>query len=96
MPNRDRTHYTGSYEARARRVRDAAYADPTTRCWRCGRTLAEEQARQPDKQVVWHAGHTVDGSSAHPLAPEHSTCNLTAGGRLGVKRRDLNPSRRWY
>ena len=94
MPKRDRPRYTGSYAARAKRVRAAAYADPLTRCWRCGKTLAEVQAVEP--KVVWHAGHTVDGNSSHPLAPEHSTCNLSAGGKAGVKKRDLNPSRRWY
>ncbi len=94
MPNRDRQHYTGSYDARAKRVRDAANADPTTRCWRCGLTLAEKRKTDPD--VTWHAGHTVDGNSQHPLAPEHSTCNTSAGGRLGAKTRWLNPSRRWY
>jgi hypothetical protein len=94
MPARDRQHYTGSYDLRAKRVRDAAYSDPLTRCWRCGKTLAEVQRTDPD--VRWHAGHTVDGSSAHPLAPEHSTCNTSAGGKLGSKKRWLNPSRRWY
>lgn len=95
MPARDRTHYAGSYDARARAVRDAAYADVNTRCWRCGRTLAEAQASS-EKQVSWHAGHVYDGNVASPLLPEHSTCNTAAGARAGNRKRALNPSRRWY
>lgn len=96
MPSRDRSHYTGSYDARAKRVRDAANADPTTRCWRCGKTLAEARKMHPDRNVVWHAGHTVDGNNAFPLAPEHSVCNTSAGGAIGSKRRMLRPSRKWF
>ena len=99
MPGFDRSHYTGGYAVRAKRVRDAAYADPATVCWRCGRTLAEEQARHPGRRVRWQAGHTVDGNSAYPLAAEHDTCNQAAGADVvnGKRRRAaLNPSERWY
>jgi hypothetical protein len=90
VPARDRSHYTGTYDTRAKRVRDAAYSDPSTRCWRCGLTLAEVPG------ATWHAGHTVDGNSNFPLAPEHSTCNTAAGAKAGHRRKALNPSRRWY
>ena len=96
MPAKDRRHYSGSYQARAKAVREAAYADPGTRCWRCGKTLGEVQRMFPGRRVVWHAGHTVDGNSAMPLAPEHSTCNLAAGAELTNKSRRLRPSRRWF
>lgn len=95
MPAHDRTHYSGSYKTRARAVRDRAYSDPTTRCWRCGMTLSEAQRRWHEKTVVWHAGHTVDGDSTAPLLPEHSVCNLYAGAALGNLAR--NPKRcRWW
>jgi hypothetical protein len=96
MPAHDRSHYTGSYQVRARRVREAAAADPTTRCWRCGKTLAEARRLWPDRDVVWHAGHMVDGNSAMPLAPEHSVCNLSAGAQVTNRKRSLRPSRRWF
>lgn len=95
MPARDRTHYTGSYDARAKTVRDLAYANVDTRCWRCGLTLAEAQAKS-EKRIVWHAGHVYDGNPASPLLPEHSSCNTAAGARVGNNRRALNPSRRWF
>jgi hypothetical protein len=96
MTGRGQPHYTGSYAARARAVRDAAYADPSTRCWRCGKTLTEAQRMWPGKRVTWHAGHTVDGNSSLPLAPEHSVCNIRSGGSLGAKQRLMRPSRKWF
>ena len=96
MPAFDRSHYTGSYPARSKRLRDEAHADPSTRCWRCGLTLAEEQVKHPGKPVTWHAGHVLDGNYLSPLMPEHSTCNMSAGARAGNERRRLNTSERWY
>jgi len=96
MTGRGQQHYAGTYGTRARLVREAAFADPTTKCWRCGKTLAEAKKIWPDKNVTWHAGHTVDGNSAMPLAPEHSVCNIRSGGSIGAKRRSLRPSRRWF
>ena len=92
MPAKVRGHYRGGYQTRAKRVREAAYADPGSRCWRCGRTLAEEQARVDAgggrrRRVRWQAGHTVDGNSAYPLAAEHDTCNRTAGANLANRRK---------
>lgn len=100
MTGRGQAHYRGDYARRAAAVRAAAYADPGTRCWRCGLTLAEAQERaRPGKVVRWHAGHTVDGSTMHALAPEHSTCNMSAGGRLGrsmqLSRHGLRTTRNW-
>jgi hypothetical protein len=95
MPARDRSHYSGSYDKRARLVRERAYADPGTRCWRCGRTLAEEQRLVPWKRVAWHAGHTVDGDNSAPLMPEHSTCNQRAGAMAGNLARNPKVARWW-
>lgn len=79
MPARDTSHRTTEYKVRAKLVRERAYADPATRCWRCGLTLAEEQGRNPTKTIIWHAGHTVDADNSAPLLPEHSSCNTSAG-----------------
>ena len=103
MPSRNRDHYKGSYSTRSAKVRDDAYADINTRCWRCGRTLAEEQARLPLRKITWHAGHVIDGDYLSPLLAEHSSCNTSAGAKAGNAKRTkrprsagLNPSERWY
>ena len=75
-------------------IRAAAYADPSTTCWRCGLTLAEVQ--RTGKRVTWHSGHVIDGDARSPLRAEHSTCNQSAGATAGRVRAGLNPSRRWY
>lgn len=96
MPANDRSHYTYGYRKRALAVRQRAYADPLTRCWRCGLTLNDEQARWPHKVVSWHAGHTVDGDNSAPLLPEHSTCNQRAGAMLGWQASRKDGSGRWW
>ena len=83
MPATDRSHYRGSYPDRAKRVRDAANADPSTRCWRSGLTLAEARAQFPGRRIVWQAGHTIDGDSFAPLLPELSHINQAAGQARG-------------
>lgn len=80
-------HYRGSYATRAARVRALAYADPATRCRRCGRTLAEHPPQVNGKPPTWHAGHVIDGDPRSPLAPEVSTCNSSAGARENNQRR---------
>lgn len=62
-----------SHQLRAGPIRQRAYADPSTRCWRCGLTLAQVQAANPGRKVVWHAGHT--GGRHDPLLAECSLCN---------------------
>ena len=95
MPANDISCRTTEYKVRAKALRQRANADPLTRCWRCGRTLAEEQARQPGKTVTWHAGHTVDGDNTAPLLPEHSTCNTSAGAIAGHAARTTKGNRWW-
>ncbi len=82
MPARNRAHYRGSYQRRAKAVREAAKADPTTRCWRCGRLAL------PDDP--WQAGHVIDADPSSPLAPEHQSCNARAGRQQREPR-----SRQW-
>lgn len=88
-------HYQGSYHVQARRVRQHAYANPNTRCWRCTLTLAEIRKTKP--RAKWTAGHLVDGQAGGPLAPECSPCNYANGARTGNRRRrrTLNVSREW-
>lgn len=86
MPAKDRSHYRGSYDTMAKRVREAANADPSTTCWRCG-----ELARPGDP---WQAGHIVDGTTAGGLAPEHRSCNTRAGA-LKLHRRREPRSPQW-
>ncbi len=89
MPGHVRAHYRGGYARRAAAVRARANVDPTTRCWRCGRTKAEHG--QP-----WQAGHVVDGLVGGELRPECRTCNASAGATAGnLTRKALTPTRKW-
>ena len=79
-------HHTGTYQQRAARVRAAAYANPNTRCWRCGRTL--EQIRRIRPRTRWDAGH-IHGPTHPALAPECSWCNRADGARQVNAQRKL-------
>lgn len=85
-----------SFKLRAKPVRDRANADPTTRCWRCGRTLAEVRRAEPGRTVAWHAGHTVTGDRWSPLLAECSVCNLRdAAKTTTLKRRSSGGTQRF-
>lgn len=79
-------HYRGTYHVASRRVRDAAYADPSTRCWRCGLRLHECKPHRNGKPARWTAGHLIDSDPTSPLLPECSPCNKSAGAKLGNQR----------
>ena len=85
MPAKDRRHYSGAYQRHSARVRAYAYASPSTRCWRCGRTLDEVRLTKP--RAEWHAGHVRDGEVGGQLLPECSPCNTTQGAMHGIKKR---------
>lgn len=88
MPKRKAAHHRGSYQVRAKRVTDAAYADPSTVCWRCGRTLEQVRRRfRRRSSVRWTAGHVVDGQVDGELRPECSPCNYGRGAALGNRHR---------
>lgn len=78
-------HYRGTYHVASARVRAAAYANPATRCRRCGHTL--EEIRRTKPWARWQAGHVNDGEIGGHLQPECSPCNAAAGARLGNRRR---------
>jgi hypothetical protein len=87
-------HHQGSYQVRAAKVRAQANADPSTRCWRCGKTLAQHPARhKTGAPARWTAGHIIDGQVGGQLAPEVSTCNYSAGATLGNQRQRANTQR---
>ena len=84
-------HRTPGYRRAAAAIRRAAYANPDTRCWRCGLTRAEHGRE-------WEAGHLVDGQVNGPLAAECARCNRSAGATLGGRmrvRRRLGVTRDW-
>lgn len=80
-------HYRGAYHVTARHVRAQAYANPGTRCWRCGLTLPEHKPHRNGRPATWQAGHVNDGQVNGPLAPEASTCNTSAGAAHGNRTR---------
>jgi hypothetical protein len=89
-------HHRGTHQVRARRVVAAANANPHTRCWRCGRTLDQHRRHRNGTPARWTAGHINDGQVDGELAPEASTCNMTAGSKLGNARRaGLARTRDW-
>ena len=87
-------HYRGSYETRARAIRRAAHMNPNTRCWRCGRTLAEHPPTRTGKPPTWTAGHILDSNPNSPLAAEANVCNYAAGADLRNKG-PVNTTRTW-
>lgn len=81
-------HYRGSYHVRSRQVRQAAYADPATRCWRCGQRLHECGPRHDGRHrngtaAWWEAGHLNPGDPSSPLRAECSPCNRSEGAKRG-------------
>lgn len=86
-------HYRGTYHVAAQRVRATAYADPTTRCWRCGRTLDQHAPHKTGRPATWTAGHIIDSDPTSPLAPEASTCNKSAGATYGNRLRRARKAR---
>ena len=78
-------HHRGDYHRRSLALKAQAYANPDTRCWRCGRTM--QQVRQTKPRAKWTAGHLVDGQINGALLPECSPCNYGAGARLTNSRR---------
>jgi hypothetical protein len=88
MPARNRDHYRGDYQRRARAVVARANANPATTCWRCG------QPARPDDP--WQAGHLNDGQVGGPLQAEHRSCNARAGQAISARRRArLQTTRQW-
>jgi hypothetical protein len=79
--------YRGSYPSRSKRIREDAYANPGTICWRCTRTYAEAVKLWGPKGAAWQAGHKVDGHHGSPLAAEHAYCNAAEGAKRGHRRR---------
>lgn len=84
-------HYSGTYQRRAQLLRQRANANPDTRCWRCGRTLADHPPHKNGKPARWTAGHVIAGDPASDLLPEASTCNYRAGGAITPRHSDDGP-----
>ena len=80
--------HAGSYARRAQAVRNAADANPATRCWRCGLTKAEHGR-------PWQAGHHLDGQIDGMLQAECERCNASAGAVRGNRMRTQGTTRRW-
>lgn len=78
-------HHMGDFDRRGRLIRAAAYANPATRCWRCGLTLEERRATHP--RARWTAGHLIDGQTGGAMAAECSPCNYSNGASMGNRMR---------
>lgn len=78
-------HSNPQYRRIAPLIRAAAYANASTTCRRCGLTLAERRRTHPTD--VWQCGHP-DRPGDIGYAPEHRSCNTSAGATDGNKRRE--------
>ena len=65
---RNREHYAGDYQRRAREVRETAVA-----CWLCG------EGWRPDDP--WQADHVEPGNPESILAAAHRSCNIGRANR---------------
>ena len=80
--------HSGAYHKQAEAVRRRADADPTYRCWRCGRLKSEHG-------TAWQAGHVIDGQVGGELRGECTTCNASAGASRGNRMRVQGYDREW-
>ena len=91
-------HYRGTYQYRAKQIRQTAYADPFTRCWRCHQHLHEcgpagNGRHKTGRPARWTAGHLHDSDPNSPLLPECSPCNKSAGATYGNRLRGQRRAR---
>jgi len=85
-------HHTGSHQQRAKRVTDAAYANPATRCCTCGQTLDHCGPNADGRNAngtacTWDAGHPDGRWPGNELRAECSACNRRRGAEHGNRRR---------
>jgi hypothetical protein len=84
--------YGGTFKRRSLAVRQAAYANPKTKCRRCGLTYAEGVNLWGEERAAWQAGHVIDGHPGSPLCAEHAYCNQAAGAAKGHHRDVPSPN----
>ena len=95
----NRTIHGPRYRTLAKLVRDAANRNPDTRCWSCGKTIADHPRRN-GKPQHWTAGHLRDGQPDHTLTltdlrAEASGCNYSRGASYGNRQRTEPCSPEW-
>ena len=84
MPTPKPIHSDPVFRRRGAAARARAYADPSTTCRRCGRTLAQHPYTKTGKPPSWEYGHDDD----HPgdvryCGVEVKGCNAKAGAVKG-------------
>lgn len=95
MARQKPAHHRGSHQADAARIVEAAKADPSTRCWKCKRTIVEVRRSEPNAR--WIGGHVVAGQVGGPYKAECSVCSnregadITNAKRRGKRRRARGP-----
>lgn len=78
--------WSGRTVTRARaRWRPVVWAGDAV-CWRCGRVIVPDPSRRDEGWQVGHVVDRMDGGEHGPSnqAPEHSHCNMRAGGKRGA------------
>lgn len=92
---RGKPHHAGTYGRDAAQVRAQAYANPTTQCWRCHRTLDQIPPHRTGRAPRWTSGHVIDGQVGGAMLPECSVCATSTGAARGNRLREPH-SERWY
>ena len=99
------SRHRGQYHRLSQIMNAAANADPTTRCWRDGHTLAQHPGStwtcghiEPDEYHLYrkHPSPYATWIDGRLCAPEPSGCNYSAGARRGNNMRRQDTTRNWY
>jgi len=93
-------HHRGGHQVRARRVTQAAYANPATRCCNCQRTLDRcgpngDGRNANGTPCTWDAGHSDGRWPGTQLRAECSHCNRSRGATAGNQLHANPHSRHW-
>jgi ribosomal protein L37E len=85
--------YRGRYHVVSLANLRAWNADPTTTCWRCGKTLTQVRERYP--KAKWNNGHLWPNDPNAPLAAECSPCNTGDANRRRQAKHQSAEHLRW-
>lgn len=93
-------HHRGAHQVTAKRVTNAAYANPATRCASCHNTLDKCGPRGDGRNrngtpCTWQGGHVVAGDSRYGYNAWCSYCQGVEGATLTNAKRVEPHSERW-
>ena len=81
----NKRYHQGQHRALGGVVVRRAYADPTTRCPRCGLTHTEAVTKWGEQAAAWIRGHKVRATvarSSSEYQAEHARCSAQEGAQV--------------